>query len=291
MYKLLFTLLSLLLFSSSFANEIKVLHMGYHLPSFNNVSQKDVKISLNFWAKELGAKTGLKLINYFYKDIDSLKADFEAGKIDSINTSLPLIASKFDINTLSSGFKPVVRGQEDGVEMLILVQAKSKFKSLKDLRGKHFIRLGNNDLEDLYINTIFQRKFHKDTKEFFQKTSTVKKYTKAIMKLFFKKADAALVSKQSFELAAELNPQIAKKLKPIYNFTIKASNGSFFKKKYSKQNIEIYRKIALSLHKTPRGKQILQVFKADYIVQNSIEDIRHIKAMQQEYKRLKNKEK
>ncbi len=279
-----------LILSVAQTKEQQTLHMGYYLPSFNNVSKKDVKISLNFWAKEIGTKTGLRLTNHFYKNIHQLKKDFDAGKIDSINASLPLIASLFDINTLKNGFRPVINGQENGTEMLILVQKKSRFKSLKDLQHKRLLRLPNNDLEKLYLDTLLLKKFHKDTKRFFGKTGYVKQYNKAIMKLFFKKSDAALVTRQSFELAAELNPQIARKLKPVYTFSIPVNNGSFFRRDYSKKNIINYRKIAFNLNKTPRGKQILQVFKCDKIVENSLDDIRIVQQIQREYRRLKQKE-
>ena len=265
--------------------------MGYHMPSLNNVSAKDVKISLNFWAKELGAKTGMRLENYFYKSITKLKHDFEAGKIDSVNASLPLIASYFDIDMLKNGFRPVIEGQENGMEMVLLVQSKSKYRSLKDLRHKRILRLSSNDLEKLYLDTILQKKFHADARDFFRKTFYVKHYNKAIMKLFFKKADVALVSRQAFDLAAELNPQIAKKLKILYTFSTQVNNGSFFRKDYPIEYISNYQKIAFQLNQSIRGKQILQVFKCDKIVENSLDDIKVVKQLQQEYHRLKQKEK
>ncbi len=279
-----------LIFSITQAKEQQTLHMGYYLPSFNNVSKKDVKISLNFWAKEIGTKTGLHLTNHFYNNIHQLKNDFEAGKIDSINASLPQVASLFDINALKNGFRPVINGQENGTEMLIIVHKKSRFKSLKDLQNKRLLRLPNNNLEELYLDTLLLKKFHKDAKAFFGKTRYVKQYNKAIMKLFFNKSDAALVTRQSFELAAELNPQIAKKLKPVYAFSIPVNNGSFFRKDYSDKNIINYQKIAFNLNKTPRGKQILQVFKCDKIVENSLDDIRIVQKVQREYRQLKQKE-
>ncbi len=272
------------------AKEQQALHMGYYLPSFHNVSEKDIKISLNFWAKEIGVKTGLKLENHFYKNSRQLKKDFYSGKIDSVNISLPKIASLFDIKDLKKGFRPVIDGQENGTEMLILVRKKSPYKSLKDLRYKHILRLPNNDLENLYLDTILLKQFHKDAKHFFHKTLYVKQYNQAIMKLFFKKSDAALVTRQSYELAAELNPQISRILKPVYRFTIPVNNGTFFSKDYSDENIIDYQKIAQGLNRTPRGRQILQVFKCDKIVENSLNDIRIVQKVLLEYQQLKQKE-
>jgi len=282
-FRLLFSFLLVLFIASNVvASDTKTLHMGYHLPSFYRVSQKDIRICLDFWAKELGRKTGLNVVNHFYKNIDMMKTDLMSGKIDTLNTSLPLFASSFDLSFLSPGFKLVCKGQEEGVEMLLLVNKSCKScKSIQDLRSKVLARIQGDPLEKLYLDLELLQKFHIDMNKFFRKVIGVKKYHAAIVKVFFNKADVALVSRRAYALAIDLNPQIARKMKIIHHFTIKVTNGTFFRKSVKlRQNMDTYRDIALNLYKTARGKQILEVFGADYILENSLEDIVYIRNLQ-----------
>jgi ABC-type phosphate/phosphonate transport system substrate-binding protein len=275
--------------ASGFAADIKTLHMGYHLPSLHKVSQKDIKICLDFWGKELGRKSGLTVENHYYQDIHRMRDDLKAGKLDTVNASLPLFSTQFASGMLHDGFKLVTKGQEDGVEMLLIAKGNSADAlSLKDFRHKTLVMIKDESLEKLYLDLILERKFHQTTDIFFKKIMGVKKYNAAIVKLFFNKADIGLVSKRAFDLAGDLNPQVRQKLHIVYRFIIKANNATFFRESPKLcHNMNFFREIALHLHQTVRGKQILEVFNADYILENSLDDVTYVREMQKELARLK----
>jgi len=268
------------------AGEKNVLNMAYHLPSMKNIDAKDIKISLEFWAKELSLQTDIRMNSHFYKDINKLKKDFDAGNIDVIAASSLIFIQNFDLSTLQDGFKSIGKDDKAQNKLLLLVQKNAKINSLKDLRYKKIVRL-NSDLEELYLNTQLQKEFKKDADQFFKKNIIVKKYSKAILKLFFKKADVALVTESAFNLASEMNPQIKKRLKIIKKDDLQLMNSSFFRKGADKEKIQTFKEHAFKIHETKRGEQILTVFKSDRVVESKLEELESVKKIYQEYLALR----
>jgi ABC-type phosphate/phosphonate transport system substrate-binding protein len=273
--------------STLHASEKKdVLNIAYYLPSMKNNDAKDIKISLEFWAKELSLQTDIKMNSFFYKNINNLKEDFDAGNIDVVAASSLVFIQYFDPSTLTDGFKSIGKDNEGQNRLLLIVQKNAKIKNLKDLKYKKIVRL-NSDLEELYLNSQLQKDFKKDTDQFFKKNIIVKKYSKAILKLFFKKADVALVTEAAFNLASEMNPQIKKRLKIIKKADLQLISSSYFRKGVDKKKIQTFKEQAFKIHKTKRGAQILTVFKSDRVVESKLEELDSVKKIYEEYIALK----
>jgi len=264
----------------------KELNFAYYIPSMDDIDAKDIKISLQFWAKELGERTGIVVNSLFYTNIKKLKNDFDLKKIDVVTASPLVFIKNFDLSTFSSGFKSVVSNEVSRNRLLILVQRKSKINKLKDLKNKTIARL-DSEIEELYINRNLQKAFRKDADEFLKSTLFVKKYSKAILKLFFKKVDACIVSESAFNLASEMNPQIRKKLKIIDSENVNLVGSSFFRRGVDQDILEKFQEEAFKVHLTKRGRQILTVFKADAVVESKIEDLDSVKKIYKEYLALK----
>ncbi len=263
-----------------------VLNIAYHLPSMKNIDAKDIKISLGFWAKELSHQTDMKMTSHFYKDIKKLKKDFDEEKIDVVAASPLVFIQNFDLSSLKDGFKSIGKDDEAQNRLLLIVQKDAKINSLKDLKYKKIVRL-NSDLEELYLNTQLQKDFKKDSDQFFKKNIIVKKYSKAILKLFFKKADVALVTESAFNLASEMNPQIKKRLKIIKTEDLQLTSSSYFRKGVDEVRVQTFKEQAFKIHKTKRGEQILTVFKSDHIVESKVEELEIVKRIYKEYLALK----
>ncbi len=206
-----------LLFFSSLYADMKQNQMifGYYLPSLCDTDPKDIKISLDFWAKEIGGKNDFVVKSKFYKNLNKMKRDFREKKIDVLTASGLILATKFNSNEFYEGFQAMTNDFENKNRLLLLVHRDKHYQKIADLRNKTIARLRNEDVENLYFNLHLQKQFHRDSNTFFKKTVFTKSYSKAILKLFFKKVDAALVKQEAYDLALELNPQIGTKLKAL----------------------------------------------------------------------------
>ena len=87
------------------------------------------------------------------------------------------------------------------------------------------------------------------------------KASQAILPVFFRQADACIVTRRAFEVSAELNPQIAQKLKPIITSPLFADSIVLFRKGYKSDNKKIFIDTALNIKKYPKGKQIMTLFQ------------------------------
>lgn len=288
MYRILFSLFFIFSSHLTLLAEETLIRLGYFLPSLSNVDAKDVKLSLDYYAAEIGKQSvEFELETHFYKDLETFKDDIIHKRLDAISASFLILAKEFDTSIFKSGFKPVSENEVAYNRLVLLVRNKSKINTLQALKNKKILRIDNNDVEDLFMKVTLQKKFNKDPSEFFEKNIFVDNYAKAVMQLFFNKADAALVTQAAFDMASELNPQISKNLKIIDHYDLSLRTGFLFLNNFDQEKVEKFKQIAFKMHQNERGKQILNIFKADYIVEGKIADIDTTRKMYQEYMALK----
>ncbi len=288
--KFIFVLSITILFNTLLAKEPNMsLSIGYYLPSISDTNLKDIKISLNFWASEVSKNSNINLKSYFYKNIKKLKSDLKNKKIDLVTASTLVLAKDFKPGTFQDGFKSIGTNPKAQNRLLLLIQKDKPYKKLKDLRHKTIARIANQDIESLYLNVKLQESFHQNANQFFKKNIFLKNYAKAILKLFFKKADVALVTQEAFDLASELNPQIKKRLKVIDRYDVKLITMGLFRKDVSKNIIDKFMSTVVKLHLTPRGKQILTIYKADHIISGKVSELISIKKLYRKYLTLTSK--
>jgi len=83
---------------------------------------------------------------------------------------------------------------------------------------------------------------------------------KCILQVFFRQADAALVTEDAFDLACELNPQLRKELK-VLTVSPPFIPGLFIIRPGFKERERLEMAI-VELHSSPGGQQVLSIFQA-----------------------------
>ena len=114
---------------------------------------------------------------------------------------------------------------------------------------------------------------------------------KALLDLFFHKVDAAIIMKKTFRYAAELNPQIAHTLYIAQMTPYCAGNFGFFTKAVDPQFAHYIKNLGLNLNDTKKGKQVLDIFRADAVIETKISDLKPIEKLYHDYLKLQKKEK
>lgn len=267
MKKIVFVLIfsSLLLFSDN------KLNIGYYTNSFNEVSKEGLMIANNMYMNELTTDLNYTVKSYLYEDFNKMAKDINANKLDYITASGLDFVMYFDMSKLTNGFR---QGYLDGSKevFIILVLKDSTINKVSELYGKKIAIQKNDTIAKLYVeNKILEK--HNKLNVIFDLYPTKQR---ALLKLFFGKVDAAIITNKSFELITELNPQIGKKVKVIETTNITAKNFGFLHKSLSEKSRILINEQVRSLHKTTRGKQILNIFKTDSIVESKLEDLQII---------------
>jgi ABC-type phosphate/phosphonate transport system substrate-binding protein len=272
----------ILVFSSLLLFSDNKLNIGYYKNSFHGMSKEGVMIANNVYMNELVNDINHTSKSKIYDDINEVVNDINTNELDYIVTSGLDFVMYFDLNKLIDGF---MQGYEDGSKevFIIIVLENSTMKNVSDLYKKKISVQKNDLITKLYVENKILEKYKKLDVNF----ELYPTKQRALLKLFFGKVDAAIITNKSFELISELNPQIGKKVRVLEVTNIEAKNFGFFNKSLNEESRTLINKQVKSLHETTRGKQILNIFKTDSIVESKLVDLKIIDEIYKNNMRLK----
>lgn len=260
------------------------LRIGYDNSSLSNYSKKDMKIATELWMTEFIQDIGYTVTSTFYDDPELMAADLNQGKLDYVTAFGLVFVKYFDLENLSDGFSGGSKNIEDS-NFITLVSQNSANKDWKDLHKASIILQENDKEAELYVQDALLRANGKVDIELIP----IRSRQRAVIQLFFGKADAAVVTLNTFKLAKELNPQIGKKLRIMENSGITSSGLGFFRKGLDPKAKKLMIESALRLDSDVRGRQMLALFQTESIIETKLEDLQPIKKLYERYMRLSKK--
>jgi ABC-type phosphate/phosphonate transport system substrate-binding protein len=141
-------------------------------------------------------------------------------------------------------------------------------------------------LGQLFLDVSLAKAGFPSSQQFFSTVLDSNDNNSAVLDIFFDKADIAVVSNLAYEIAIELNPQIATKLnilmasEPMVPFIIGVN------KRVPDSFLLPIDNILENLLENPRTRHILSLFKADDVVKIDSAQLESVKVLKQEYDRL-----
>lgn len=220
-------------------------------------------------SEELFAAIKLNQVNAFFgSPIEFLKA--EQYFLDS-----PIASGIFD-NKLKS-------------RIYLLVRKDSEINSITQLKGKKLAtsKWTTEDLGGLYLETILLENKLPVTKQYFSEILQTETSNRAIVDLLFKKADIALVNENQFNIAAELNPQLRSNLKILSESEPYLIFVTALSKNTPTQDIKAIKNSLLTVHKTAKGRSVLNLLKIQGFQEISLADIDNVRLLIAKNNRLK----
>ncbi|TLP38391.1 PhnD/SsuA/transferrin family substrate-binding protein [Arcobacter arenosus] len=98
---------------------------------------------------------------------------------------------------------------------VLLANNESKIKSIKDIKNKVYVNFLGDDNLHTWLDYKSLEKFKKPYKSLVKEQVNVKKASRAILNLYFNKADFTVVKKNVFDNMVKLNPALKKRLNII----------------------------------------------------------------------------
>ena len=298
---MVFFLASALLFDNyGHTNEIETksarMNMGYYYNSISDVANRtDIEISLNFWARDLFVTEAKKqnfIITstqaFLFDHIEDMKNAFDQGELDLIVAPPLLISRYFEREKLSDGFVGVLEGKKPE-SLVLIVRSDKNINSVKDLRGKRLGMIENDELADIFLDTLMLKDIKRSYKNIGLSIQQQKKNNHLILDIFFDRIDAGVVYMSSYNVMTELNPEIKSKIKILEELRIKGKNFSYFRHDYPLT--ESLTNVAMGFATNPRGKQILEIFSTPEIDYCKVEDLDVFDTLYKDYLRLKQRKK
>lgn len=201
------------------------------------------------------------------------KNDEELIEASKTNFDFVLSTSVSLVKLLKKGnVKPVLVNQTQGSYGYVyyLITRKDKnFNQLSDLQNCKVNILARTDGQtpSLWLDKILRDNRLETKKDFFSEIIIDYKPTNILIPVFFNKVDAAVITKESFNVMCELNPNMQKELNILaVSKTLLFGVLSFDKRNKDKEREQFIYDILVTMHNDTDGKQFLNLFSLDKII-------------------------
>jgi ABC-type phosphate/phosphonate transport system substrate-binding protein len=227
---------------------------------------------------------------YIFDSVESFGEALKQGRIDVVSAPSDEFVVLEKITPMSGYYSTVVNGSFTE-NYVLLVRNDGPFRSLLDLRASRLVLLTHPSasLAAIWLDTELLSGGLPVAERFFADIVTTPKLNKAILPVFFGRADACLVTERGFDVAGELNPQVRKALHTLAISPALVPGLGAPRASLDPNAANQFRDAAIHLAETPAGKHLLNLFQCDRFVDISEADFAHTRAFLDRYDRLKAK--
>jgi len=260
-----------------------LLKFGFYLPTIREANMADIKVSLQVWAEELAGTLGYRIVTTTYQNMAEVRAAADRGELHFVNAGGMELAEAFTSGELQRGYASHQQGAEEG--LALVVRSDSGLATFADLRNKRVTRLAKDRLAEIFLETQCLKAAKQRCRQFLA-LSEEKRDIQSVYGVFFGKADAALVTLATLHTAIELNPQVGSRLKIIQDWRTTALVFGMMTRDADPSVINLMMGSVRDTLKTPRGRQMMELFKTDYVDPVEPSALNPYRALLQEYRSL-----
>jgi len=181
-----------------------------------NVS--DARAAYRIWLRELygplGRVTLFPAPEIFIPSEEMIR-DVRQGTLDCYGVTALEFAKVDDLSNPDS--LVIQSDQVDGIEYVLLVYNNSPFKEVSDLRGAHVVSYLHPSMVLLpaWLGTMLAANNLPPAEQFFASHKRIGSLNQVVLPVFFRRVDAACMTRRCWETAAELNPQLGRDLRAV----------------------------------------------------------------------------
>ncbi len=255
--------------------------LGMYMRIARDLNRADARTALEVWAEELTRKFQVPSEAHFYADITTLRQDFDAGRLNMVIADAMTFVRHFKSDELAEGFTTKLHSD---ASLLLLARAGT---AKTDLIGKRVAQITNDDVSATYLETLCLRQHGRVCKDLPISVVPVSNNHQAMTRLLFNQADMALVNRHGYELATELNPQLAHAGQVVNELAFSTQYFGFFSARVD----PAFRRFALrsipTTHQEVRGRQLLDVFKVEQVALADPSALQPFFQLEKEFRSLK----
>jgi len=286
---LLSMLLPLLLCSEETGTGRHVAKMGLYLDGIPEMQLKDIRVGFTLWIEELAAEDNIEFVAEYYDSEEHLYEDFREQRFEYLALNpVHYLHHSGEIDPWAKGYWIVQKGNRVMERMLLLVKDDSGITSVAGLAGKKVGVHQGNYLAELFLDAEMLRSGVPGGSAAAGSVEQIAQDSTAVLRTFFGKLDACIVPEYAYELVAEMNPAVARKLTvlqaspPFFIHTL-----AVFHKNAADMTIASFQQNVDRMLTTARGQNILDLFKMKKMQRIEAADLEPLKAYYNDYLALK----
>lgn len=233
---------------------------------FTDVNENDAKASVKAWATSVARERGINVAAEprIIKGLAELAAAFQSRSVDAAGiTTAEYFALEPHVRW-GTVFAATI-GDDVTDSYLLLVHRESGFNRLADLAGRHLVihRNPRTSLVDPWLGSLLVEARLPPATRFLGTTSATTRLSQAILPVFFRQADACVVTRRGFQTLAELNPQVGKELRVLAASPDLVATVFCFRAEFESTEMDRLMDVLRNFHRTAAGRQVLTVFQSD----------------------------
>lgn len=240
-----------------------IFRVGFSKNMFSEINENDAMAAFKVWTAMIAKDRGVPTdpTPYVYNDVQDMGQALTAKKVDSIALTSeeywklrPLLDSRtFIVGSNDESFIE---------EYIVLTHKDSKIHRVEDLRGRSlsFFQNSRTGLAPIWMDTVLLKAGFPRTQEFCRVTVN-SKLAKTVLPVFFRQADACVVTRSSFKTMCELNPQLGQHLKVILSSPELVPSGFCFRRDYNDSIRQMIIKELTQVMASSGGNQIMTLFQ------------------------------
>ncbi len=257
---------------------------------FTDVHESDAKAAVKAWAAALArdrhiqAEPDAQVVD----GLAALAAALETGQLDLITLTVDEYLG-LGMNPEQASVIAGIAGGEYLVEYLLLVHQDANIRDLAGLKGRT-VRMHENSLAclaPLWLDTILLGEGLPPASGHFAQVTQVRKLSDVVLPVFFRQADACVVTRGGLETLSEMNPQVGSQLRVLATSPRLLPSLSYIRARTDEAlAINLQEEVKL-WHTTPSGKQLLNLFHVDTLAEIPASEIDGARQLLATYQRLK----
>lgn len=273
-------------------NMPKVLRTGFLQRVFYAVDSRDIKAALDVQTRQISRSLGLSLDSrvVMYADMASMINALRCRELEMVTMpTIEYLRIRHRIPLIPSFVSACNNGQ--GSRYVVIAHTESGIRSFSGLKGKSILLppVARHDTGHLWLETLVMKTGKRESEGFFGQVRESPKVSHAIMAVFLRQTDAAIVTRSGLDASRQLNPQLDTKL----TILAESRNLSDGVTCLIPATPETFRanltKAVMQLNMTRSGQQLFTMFQSSGIALFKPAYLEGLEELFHEHSRLKSK--
>jgi ABC-type phosphate/phosphonate transport system substrate-binding protein len=197
-------------------NNRNLLRLAISTDTLEGVNTDDARASylalINQYNSVQGGKVSCEVVPGVFISSSEILRDVRQGTVECFGVTAVEYAKLIDL--VDPEALVLQDYLADGIEYVLVVHRNSSFKKVADLRGAQVLTHRHRDLvlAPYWLETMLAGINLPRSDRFFGSISSRDSISQVVLPVFFRRADAAILSSRSWATAVELNPQLGRDL-------------------------------------------------------------------------------
>jgi ABC-type phosphate/phosphonate transport system substrate-binding protein len=246
-----------------------VVRFGMSSEIFFDVSPKDAQVALEVWAKRIvaGARRPVEASGRVLNDVDALAGAVVRNEVDVVALpTMDYLRLRDQVPIVPALVGSHRNGPQD--EHTLLVRRDTGLAGLKALAGTRLLIQSGalGVMTQGWLDILLAKQGYPEASRFFGSIKGVGKASQAVLPVFFRQVDAAVVTRASYATLLEMNPQVGRELVSIAESPKLLMSVMCFQRKAEEEVRRVVADSAADLENSAAGRQVLLLFKVAKVI-------------------------